>query len=334
MAIKDLIPWNNGGREVGIHRGADVNPFFTLHREMNRMFDDVPQDEPEIYAEPGFEDQVSAFSLFAYLSRSDVTWNPSVASVCKESLFCPTTEEYILPTEAQETVPLWPTQQQGIAQSLWIMENLGSVLVSDATGSGKTPMATAVIETLIEGDSDNLPNPRAAYLWLSDQPELNEQTRRKMLAASTVLDVSRLVVVDAAFDMEQFAPFSRAEARKRLSLPQDGSLVLAVGNLVAEKGFDLVIRAVSALHNVRLLIVGEGPLRDDLASLARSVAPGRVEFRRNMPELLANSASKMRKNGKIHEIPCRIPCQQGIWPMRFRGGARTNVASEVDRDSA
>jgi HSP20 family protein len=41
MAIKDLIPWNSGGREVGIHRGADVNPFFTLHREMNRMFEDV-----------------------------------------------------------------------------------------------------------------------------------------------------------------------------------------------------------------------------------------------------------------------------------------------------
>ena len=31
MGIKDLIPWSNGGREVGIHRGTDVNPFFTLH---------------------------------------------------------------------------------------------------------------------------------------------------------------------------------------------------------------------------------------------------------------------------------------------------------------
>src|SRR6202790_2635917 len=41
MGIKDLIPWNNGGREGAISRGADVNPFFTLHREMNRMFDDV-----------------------------------------------------------------------------------------------------------------------------------------------------------------------------------------------------------------------------------------------------------------------------------------------------
>jgi hypothetical protein len=31
------------------------------------------------------------------LSRSDVTWNPSVTSVCKQSLFCPTTEEFVLP---------------------------------------------------------------------------------------------------------------------------------------------------------------------------------------------------------------------------------------------
>jgi HSP20 family protein len=39
--MKDLIPWNNRGREVGIHRDTDVHPFFALHREMNRMFDDV-----------------------------------------------------------------------------------------------------------------------------------------------------------------------------------------------------------------------------------------------------------------------------------------------------
>ena len=64
---------------------------------VNRHFLDVPQDEPEIQAEPGFEDELAAFNLFAYLARSDVTWNPSVVSVCKDSLFCPTTEEYILP---------------------------------------------------------------------------------------------------------------------------------------------------------------------------------------------------------------------------------------------
>lgn len=64
---------------------------------VNRMFLDVDQSEPVVEVEPGFEDEVAAFNLFAYLSRSDVTWNPSVVSQCKDSLFCPTTEEYILP---------------------------------------------------------------------------------------------------------------------------------------------------------------------------------------------------------------------------------------------
>jgi HSP20 family protein len=41
MAIKDLIPWNNRGREVSFQRDTDIHPFFALHREMNRMFDDV-----------------------------------------------------------------------------------------------------------------------------------------------------------------------------------------------------------------------------------------------------------------------------------------------------
>ncbi len=41
------------------------------------MFADVSQDQPEVYPEPGFENEVAAFNLFAYLSRSDVTWNPS-----------------------------------------------------------------------------------------------------------------------------------------------------------------------------------------------------------------------------------------------------------------
>jgi hypothetical protein len=64
---------------------------------INRQFLDVPQDAPEIHAEKGFEGEVHAFNLFAYLSRSDVTWNPSVCSAVGDSLMCPTTEEQILP---------------------------------------------------------------------------------------------------------------------------------------------------------------------------------------------------------------------------------------------
>ncbi len=64
---------------------------------LNRQLNDVPVDAPEIHAEPGFEGEVHAFNLFNYVARSDVTWNPSVVSVVKDSLICPTTEEFILP---------------------------------------------------------------------------------------------------------------------------------------------------------------------------------------------------------------------------------------------
>ena len=64
---------------------------------LNRQLNDVPTDAPEIHAEPGFEGEVHAFNLFNYVARSDVTWNPSVVSAVKDSLLCPTTEEFILP---------------------------------------------------------------------------------------------------------------------------------------------------------------------------------------------------------------------------------------------
>src|SRR5205807_9196720 len=39
-------------------------------------------------------------------------------------------------------------------------------------------------------------------LWITDQPELNEQTRKKMLSTSSVLSTEDLVVVDSSFDEE------------------------------------------------------------------------------------------------------------------------------------
>ena len=58
--------------DLALRTDATGNP-------VNRQFADVAQDEPEVHAEPGFENEVHAFNLFAYLSRSDVTWNPSVS---------------------------------------------------------------------------------------------------------------------------------------------------------------------------------------------------------------------------------------------------------------
>jgi HSP20 family molecular chaperone IbpA len=41
MAIRDLVPWNSPGREVSGRRDEEPHPILRLHREMNRLFEDV-----------------------------------------------------------------------------------------------------------------------------------------------------------------------------------------------------------------------------------------------------------------------------------------------------
>jgi HSP20 family protein len=40
MNVRELIPWNRS-RDVTVRRSEEANPFLTLHREMNRLFDDA-----------------------------------------------------------------------------------------------------------------------------------------------------------------------------------------------------------------------------------------------------------------------------------------------------
>ncbi len=80
--------------------------------------------------------------------------------------------------------------------------DLQSVCLSSPTGSGKTVMLTRAIEILLQGDEEYAPIPDATFLWITDQPELNIQTRKKMLATSSVLSSEDLVVLDAGFNQE------------------------------------------------------------------------------------------------------------------------------------
>ena len=41
MALRDLVPWKDGSRNVSVHGNETGNPFLALHREMNRMFDEA-----------------------------------------------------------------------------------------------------------------------------------------------------------------------------------------------------------------------------------------------------------------------------------------------------
>ena len=79
--------------------------------------------------------------------------------------------------------------------------NRSAFALSAITGAGKTVIATVVIEAILHGSSDFgvEADPRATFLWVTDDPALNRQTRHKMLASSDLLQPSRLTVLDNDF---------------------------------------------------------------------------------------------------------------------------------------
>lgn len=74
----------------------------------------------------------------------------------------------------------------------------------------------------------------------------------------------KITVVRNGVDLARFAPVDRVEARRRLGLP-DAPLVMSIGNLVPEKGHDLVLDALARLPDVHAIVVGGGPERSRLA---------------------------------------------------------------------
>lgn len=74
------------------------------------------------------------------------------------------------------------------------------------TGAGKTVMAAAVFEALFHGDDEFNFNadPGAVVIWFSDNPDLNEQTRFRLMEASDRLNHTDLVPVENTFNRDKF----------------------------------------------------------------------------------------------------------------------------------
>lgn len=62
---------------------------------------------------------------------------------------------------------------------------------------------TALFEDILFGTVDLEAQPDAVILWLSDMPELNEQTRLKIEGKSDRIRVNQLITIDSTFDAER-----------------------------------------------------------------------------------------------------------------------------------
>lgn len=80
-----------------------------------------------------------------------------------------------------------------------------SFTLTATTGAGKTVMAAGAIEALFFGNDelDFDADPGAVVIWFSDDPNLNQQTRTRLMQASEKLDYSRLVTIEYPFSMPQ-----------------------------------------------------------------------------------------------------------------------------------
>jgi glycosyltransferase involved in cell wall biosynthesis len=83
------------------------------------------------------------------------------------------------------------------------------------------------------------------------------------------IDPEKVRVLRNGVDLNGFRPLPREAMRAPFAA--SGPILLSVGGLVPRKRHDLVIRAMLALPEATLLIVGEGTERDALARLARDL---------------------------------------------------------------
>lgn len=139
-----------------------------------------------------------------------------------------------------------------------------------------------------------LPLRLAHHLWLKIQGWLidsfigmAEPSRQEIAAAMGVAPSRVTIIEDPALCPDQLA---RLLAIRRSREPKWGSKIVAIGRLVPQKNFSLLIRAFAnyCWSADRLTIVGDGPERDELNGLARQLGvSNRVEFAGHVSDVTA-----------------------------------------------
>lgn len=91
-------------------------------------------------------------------------------------------------------------------------------------------------------------------------------------------DPERIRVIANGCDAHTFHLRDRVAARTQCNIAAQSQLVLYVGRLVAEKGLRELVEAMQQLRvsqpRAELVLVGDGPLRDELAARARDAQQG------------------------------------------------------------
>ena len=133
-----------------------------------------------------------------------------------------------------------------------------SFALSAITGSGKTVIATAVVEAMLFGSADLGvdPDPQATFLWITDDPALNRQTRNRMLDASDLLAPKTLVEIDDGYLNTELAP-NRVYFLNIQKLSKSSRLVQSGTNLRQVSFWDVLTNTITGDKTTLYLILDE-----------------------------------------------------------------------------
>jgi len=132
---------------AGLDRQLEANVRLTRMPREAKRYAELRQ-VGENYWAIGRDYRDALLELLGQLLRV-VSWQEALARACAELLEGDWARAY-LDQDLPGASDLWPSQRQGIAQALYILARQGSVLIADATGSGKTRMGAHLLRALAD----------------------------------------------------------------------------------------------------------------------------------------------------------------------------------------
>ncbi|MGI8829912.1 MAG: DEAD/DEAH box helicase, partial [Candidatus Limnocylindria bacterium] len=185
-----------------------------------------------------------------------------------------------------------------------------SFALSAITGSGKTVIATAVIEALFHGSTDLGADrdPKVTFLWITDDPALNRQTKARMLDASELLNNWQLREVDEAFPDASLAP-GHVYFLNTQKLSRTSRLAQSATNAREFSFWDILRATITAGETDLVLVLDEahrGMKRTaDRQTIVRRLIGGQPGSHPPMPIVWGISATIDRFNRAMGEITDR-----------------------------
>lgn len=207
--------------------------------------------------------------------------------------------------------------------------------LSAMTGSGKTVIATAVIEALLFGSADLGvdADPRATFLWVTDDPALNRQTRNKMLAASDLLSPSQMPdPLDGSY-MEPTLLNGKVYFLNIQQLGRNAAFASKTGDSIRTKtGWEIIGDTITSSTTDLYVVVDEAhrgmKANGERASIVRQIIDGRGGSNPPAPVVWGISATIDRFRAAMGEVGARTlyePVEVDIDRVRASGLVKDRI---------